>query len=168
MTLSQLGHPALRWEHILNSRPPSSLPDQGSFTTLPNGDVAERGIMYNPKTNLIEEYVEVWRRIPIKSLVTKTVTLLERVEEDGSKAFIGRYGDHALGVGVSVMGKFQAWRAEWDSGRGDWRVNYDFGDAVDAIGLLPRHQVEWKVGQKIVLDSGRSWLVREHKELNGE
>ena len=168
VTLSHLGHPALRWEHILNSRPPSNLPDQGSFTTLPNGDVSERGVMYNPKTNLIEDYVEIWRRIPIKSLFTKTVTLLERADIDNGKAYIGQYGDHALGVGVSVMGRFQAWRAEWDSGRGEWRVVYDFGGAVDALGILPGDQVQWQAGQIVILESGTRWLVREHKILNGE
>jgi hypothetical protein len=92
----------LRWDHIIDTHPPSSVPDQGSFITLPNGDVSETGVMHNLATGKTEPYEEVWRRFPREE---GDYCVLERVGGDrGAKAFVGRVGVRALGLSMDADG----------------------------------------------------------------
>ncbi|ODN80027.1 hypothetical protein L202_03889 [Cryptococcus amylolentus CBS 6039] len=153
-------NPQLRWDHIIDSRPPSSLPDQGTFQTLPSGDVEERGIMFNPKTGLNEDYIETWRRFAQPAAAGYFV--LER-EADGEEGvwFLGRTGDRALGLG-KVGDEFWGWRDELKDGA--WTRLYTFGPSDKLQHLLPALPIEipesWKKGVPVTLgESG--WIVRE-------
>ncbi|ORY27122.1 hypothetical protein BCR39DRAFT_446757, partial [Naematelia encephala] len=105
-------NPILRWDHIIDSRPPTDLPDQGIFETLSNEDVTETGTMYNPKTTLYEPYVETWRRLPQATGVPYLVLRLDKsslVHGRAGVAFLGRVGPHALGIAKTDDGRFYAW-----------------------------------------------------------
>lgn len=150
--------PMLRWDHIIDTHPPSTVPDQGSFTTLPNGDVSETGVMHNLATGKTEPYEEVWRRFPREQ---GGYCVLERLGGDGGpKAFVGRVGSRALGLGMDADGVFTGWREEKDvSG---WRRVYQFTGNNGNAGLpsLPDPiPVEWKEGQEVEL-GGSAWIVR--------
>jgi hypothetical protein len=151
----------LRWDHIIDTHPPSSVPDQGSFITLPNGDVSETGVMHNLATGKTEPYEEVWRRFPREE---GDYCVLERVGgEERAKAFVGRVGTRALGLSMDADGGFHGWREEKD-GSG-WRRVYEFngdtGDTGDAgLPSLPDPiPAEWKEGQEVEL-GGSTWIVR--------
>ncbi|EGU11844.1 Proteophosphoglycan 5 [Rhodotorula toruloides ATCC 204091] len=111
------------WKEVLAPRPgeDDSPPDEGSFKTLPNGDVLERGEMVNPETGKIAAYEEVWRRLPLsQDDGPPRIVILECVgDEADGKAFVGRVGDYKLGM-VDGAGGFGVVRRE--RGDGVWRA----------------------------------------------
>lgn len=74
-------------------------PDEGSFSTLPNGDVLERGEMRRPETGDITPYEERWRRLPLTRDEDAPVpaVMLESTDA-GDKAFLGRVGDFEVAI----------------------------------------------------------------------
>lgn len=112
------------------------LPDQGTFRTLANGDVEERGTMFNPMTVRNESYVEVWRRMALRSPHGKGghpgSLLVERFDAgDGVRAFVGYIGQFALGIARIESGDgsgFIAWREEFDFDEGAWRRVVSVGE----------------------------------------
>ncbi|WVQ82239.1 hypothetical protein IAT38_004367 [Cryptococcus sp. DSM 104549] len=166
-------NPQLRWDHIIDSRPPSSLPDQGVFDTLPSGDVSETGVMFNPKTGENEPYVEIWRRLKQVGEVPFCVLQGELPEGQGKEGeeeavFVGRVGVHALGLG-KVGGKYFAWRDVLEDGA--WKRVYEFGDKASLRELLPalpfENPSDWTVGAQVALEDGSkgSWTVKELGKL---
>ncbi|KAK4333915.1 hypothetical protein RTBOTA2_002634 [Rhodotorula toruloides] len=163
-------HPRARFTPVIDSRRPASSsrsrtspppddspPDEGSFKTLPNGDVLERGEMVNPETGKIAAYEEVWRRLPLsQDDGPPRIVILECVgDEADGKAFVGRVGDYKLGM-VDGAGGFGVVRRE--RGDGVWR-------AVCATGagrLLPTLDgvQEYVEGHTVQL-AGRAWRVLE-------
>ena len=131
------------------------MPDQGTFETLPNGDVSETGVMYNPKTQRYQKYVEVWRRY-----ATQPGTLywiLERIEPDGStdRHFAGRVGSHALRLSQEVGGDYNACRTSDVEGETETIFQTSKGSAAPGIaecGAL-------STGQTVTI-GGEQWLVR--------
>ncbi|WVF71738.1 hypothetical protein IAT40_006546 [Kwoniella sp. CBS 6097] len=161
-------NPKLRWDHIIDSRPPTSMPDQGVFDSLPNEDVTETGTMHNPKTDRYEPYVETWRRLNLGQNVPylvlerqglKSKTGKDDHQEEG--VFIGRVGTYALGL-AKVGGSYYAWR---DSlGAKGWERVYEFSDDKGRLqSLLPTLPAEvpseWSEGDVIKLGEGE-WIVR--------
>lgn len=70
------------WIHWLDSRTDSPESDSGTFETLPNGDVMERGTMRD-KNGVIRPYEEIWRdEIVTKSLVAVLVAQSFTAEEN--------------------------------------------------------------------------------------
>jgi len=162
--------PKLSWKNIINSRPSTEdVPDEGTFSSLPNGDVKEVGRMYNPESGKVEEYEEIWRRFD--NPIGTPYCLLERIENVGDeemeveksggkdKVFIGRLGSKSLAifqVGKDVGG----WREEL-KGNG-WKRVYSFpiqGVKVDVPSLPLNVPGEWKDGAQVEWE-GLNWLVR--------
>ncbi|GAA5981869.1 hypothetical protein JCM10908_004644 [Rhodotorula pacifica] len=93
---------------------PDDPPDEGSFSTLPNGDVLERGEMRRPETGIVTPYEELWRRLPLTcgdGSAPARVLMLESVEPDpNEKTFCGRVGDWEVGIarhGAGVRAQVQ-------------------------------------------------------------
>jgi hypothetical protein len=126
--------------------------------TLLNGDVSEVGVMHNLATGQTEPYEEVWRRFPRE---VGDYCVLERLGGDrGAKAFVGRIGSRALGLGMDADGVFTGWREE--KGGSGWRRVYEFNGNNGNAGLqsLPDPiPAEWKEGQEVEL-GGATWNVR--------
>ncbi|WRT66088.1 uncharacterized protein IL334_003041 [Kwoniella shivajii] len=158
-------NPILKWDHIIDSRPETDLPDQGSFATLPNGDVTEIGTMFNPKTNDYEPYVETWRRLQLPTSAPYLVLQRDESEQvDGPKvqAFLGRVGEHALGLAKTSDGSFLAWRDRVEDGQ--WKRVYQFGSNTEMLKeWLPSLPIdtseEWSKGNTVQLGSGK-WEVK--------
>ncbi|WWD17571.1 hypothetical protein CI109_102012 [Kwoniella shandongensis] len=164
-------NPTLRWTHLIDNRPPSSLPDQGKFRTLPNGDVVEEGIMFNPKTDKNEPYEEVWRRLSqspqapylvLESISVPSGGSHEESNEQG--VFLGRVGENALGIAkLQPQGTFVAWRDRLGDGSSTWKRVYEFGEKQLVEKVLPslpeQTPDDWVVGKEVEL-GGQKWVVR--------
>lgn len=144
--------PSLEFIPLINSVPPpppdiEKLPDQGSFRTLSNEDVEERGTMFNPKTIRNENYIEIWRRMALRSpyagqsahppslLVGRSPSDADRVQ-----AYVGYIGQFALGIACIERsggeGRFIAWREEYDS-KGKWRRVFSIGSDGELARYVP-------------------------------
>ncbi|BGP07774.1 hypothetical protein NBRC10512_007088 [Rhodotorula toruloides] len=140
-----------------NSPPPDTPPDEGSFETLTNGDVLERGEMENPETGKVAQYEEVWRRLPLsQDDGPPRIVIFESVgDEADGKAFVGRVGDYELGMvdGAEGFGVVRRERKE-----GIWQVVCANG----AGRLLPTLDgaQEYAEGDTVQL-AGRAWRVIE-------
>lgn len=131
------------------------MPDQGTFATLPNGDVSETGVMYNPKTQRYQKYVEVWRRY---ATVPETrYCLLERIEPNGSsdKHFAGRVGSFALRLSQEAGGGYNACRTS--NGDGETETIFQTSKGSAAPGIAECRELS--TGQSVTID-GEQWLVR--------
>ncbi|WVR07311.1 hypothetical protein IAU60_004352 [Kwoniella sp. DSM 27419] len=154
-------HPKLRWDHIIDSRPPTDMPDQGTFETLADGDVAEHGTMFNPKTGDYEPYVETWRRLTQASSAPYLV--LQRCqdgpEQDG-QAFLGRVGNDALGLAKLAGGEYLAWRDKLVEGK--WKRVYEFGQEQLVRRWLPSLPVDQSGSQEgsIVTLGNTKWTAK--------
>ncbi|OCF57152.1 hypothetical protein L486_04607 [Kwoniella mangroviensis CBS 10435] len=150
-------NPILKWDHIIDSRPPTDMPDQGKFETLPNGDVIEIGIMHNPKTNLYEDYVETWRRMKLPAAAPYIVLASE---DGGIQAYLGRVGEHALGLAKSEDGEYYARRDKMEDGK--WKRIYQFGKNIDS--LLPDLPISipegWSKDDDVTLEGESKWVVK--------
>ncbi|ORY92580.1 hypothetical protein BCR35DRAFT_348952 [Leucosporidium creatinivorum] len=133
------------------------LPDEGSFTTLPNGDVLETGSMSNPDADgAVQPYEEVWRRFPVE----EDVRVLILASEDG-KAFIGRVGRWEVALKDATNSTpFLAWRR--DQQEDGWAEIYLVG-GEEARWQLPHlpDEVAGGVGDRVEL-GGRSWVIKEN------
>ncbi|BGO91348.1 hypothetical protein NBRC10512v2_003617 [Rhodotorula toruloides] len=146
------------WKEVLAPRPGEDTPpDEGSFETLTNGDVLERGEMENPETGKVAQYEEVWRRLPLsQDDGPPRIVIFESVgDEADGKAFVGRVGDYELGMvdGAEGFGVVRRERKE-----GIWQVVCANG----AGRLLPTLDgaQEYAEGDTVQL-AGRAWRVIE-------
>jgi hypothetical protein len=170
--------PSLEFIPLINSIPPppphiEKLPDQGSFRTLPDGDVEERGKMYNPKTVRNEEYIEVWRRMGLRSTGSGTASLLvQRVSsgvEPGVQAYVGYIEQFALGIAriegpEEDGGRFIAWREEFDFEAGEWRRVFGIGSEEELVRYVPsvsEFMIDGTSGPKDgkIAIRGQDWVV---------
>ena len=147
--------PILKWDHLIDSRPDSGVEDQGSFAALPNGDVTETGRMFNPATNMIEPYVETWRRFTLDPESPYCVLELVPDKVSDMALYLGRVGDHDLSCGQYPSGAYVA--------RRDFKgvPVFHFGGWAN-LGLpsLPKSlPKEWGAGEIVVLGQSR-FIVR--------
>ena len=150
---SHAENPILKWDHLIDSRPPTGVDDQGSFAALENGDVTETGRMFNPNTGDIEDYVETWRRFPASPGAPYCVLELDG-EADGAIGYLGRVGDNALGCGKPSSGDYVAWREE------KGKRMYEFGPEASMLPRLPSElPKDWKEGSRCELGD-RTFVVR--------
>lgn len=128
--------------------------DEGTFESLPNGDVNETGTMYNPKTDKYEPYIETWRRY--KETPGAEYCVLERIGE--GQAFLGRVGDRALGLAKAESEVYSAWRDELQESK--WIRRFQIsGQGIATLPQLPVHlPEEWSEGSQVQL-GGHSWIV---------
>jgi hypothetical protein len=147
------------------------LPDQGTFRTLPNGDVEERGKMFDPSAGENQDYIEVWRRLALDprndGIAGPPCLLLEcppGEREPNIHAFVGHIGPHALGIariaspGKASGARFLAWRETYDPDRGGWRRVCTVGDEEEVAKYLP--SVSVFVGERgKPVSAGREWVV---------
>jgi len=116
-----------RWIHHIDSNSAHATPDEASFTTLPNGDELEEGIMPCPSKNgELRSYEEIWRKIPPSS-GTKWAWI---VRSEDKKLFIGRIGNILIGL-VDREEGFGAWAqhpGEDESEAGVSFVKYKYGN----------------------------------------
>lgn len=146
--------PILRWEHLIDSRPDTGVEDQGSFDTLPNGDVTETGRMSNPATGQIEPYVETWRRFTMEPCAPHCV--LERVRDklDDNILYLGRVGDHDLTCGQTPSGGYVARR-----GYKGVQIFGFGGDGTSELPEIPRPIPQhWRAGEVVELGHMRFML----------
>ncbi|WWC70497.1 uncharacterized protein I206_104448 [Kwoniella pini CBS 10737] len=147
--------PKLRWDHIIDNRPETEMPDQGVFDTLSNGDVTETGTMFNPKTNLYEPYVETWRR---KQLPSRTPYFVVASQQKDVQSYIGRVGDYALGLAKDARGDYYAWRDQLEQGH--WKRIYEFGQVNKYLPQLPSEvSQDWAKGGSTIL-GGVTWDIK--------
>lgn len=138
LPLRSLDNPKASFEAVIDSRRFTSAPtddpsppDEGSFETLPNGDVLETGSMANPDAGgAIQEYEEVWRRFPIDQEQIE-VAIFAREDE---KAFVGRVGKWEVGMSEALEGEdgFAAWRFE-EEPTSDWTEVARVGSAKRVV-----------------------------------
>jgi hypothetical protein len=143
-----------RWIKLIDSLGPSD-PDEGSFTTLPNGDDLETGSMPHPDTGKVTEYEEVWRNLKPREGVA-WAWILQSVD---GKTFLGRIGGGYMALRQGEGKAFGARREEWDVDKG-WSVKYEIG----VVGGMPSLAA---VGED-VFDGERGWIVGDNVEVLGE
>ncbi|GAA5885549.1 hypothetical protein JCM6882_007463 [Rhodosporidiobolus microsporus] len=165
-------HPRARFTAVIDSRSPAfssssskpppaedSPPDEGSFETLPNGDVLERGEMLNSATGQVQPYEEVWRRLPLVNRSEEgervRVLILEAADQAG-KAFIGQVGDRELGMSDGAAGFGIVWR---EKRAGGWEV-IRRNKAGEALPSLEGVSQSLRQGDTVDL-GGRTWRVVE-------
>lgn len=128
-----------KWRRLVDSRTSDGGVDEGVVFPHPSdpAKTMETGSMYNPITDRVEPYEEVWLdTVPPQGT---QVALLEKVDETG---FIARIGELKLGVGSQY-----AWRAE--GGEVIYEVGSTEGMEIDL-------DEEVKEGSKV-----GQWVVRE-------
>ncbi|KAI5452583.1 hypothetical protein NCC49_000744 [Naganishia albida] len=171
--------PALEFRPVISSVPApppgiEPLPDQGTFGTLPNGDVEERGKMFNPSERENQDYIEVWRRLALDGTWNEggdpPCLLLECPPGDAEPevhAFVGRIGPYALGIARIASPndpsatRFIAWREMYDAEESVWRRVCSVGLEEEATQYLPSMGVFTcgsHVGLKQVVGE-REWAV---------
>lgn len=135
-------------------------PDEGSFTTLPNGDVLEHGEMRRPETRIKTPYEELWRRLPLTADGGQPlILLLESVGDDGEKAFLGRVGEHQVGISRPSHGQpCQVVVRRLSSDR--WKTVVDIAGGAAALPCLSTMPARPGDDRPLQLD-GRSWRVIE-------
>lgn len=138
-----------------STEPP--LPDEGSFTNLPSGDVLETGSMANSDAGgVVQPYEEVWRRYPVEEDVRVLI-----VASEDDKAFIGRVGGWEVALkDATDSTDFLAWRR--DKEEAGWAEIYVVGGdkARRELPCLPE-EVSGEVGDRVEL-GGRSWVIKEN------
>ena len=153
-----------RWTKLIDSLGPSD-PDEGTFTSLPNGDYLEVGSMPHPDTDEMTEYEEVFRQLTPRPGVKRAWIL----QSDDEKTFLGRIGGNFMALCEGKEG-FCARSEEWDEGERQWRVKYAIGGLEGVASFADTHGVEfegeggWKEGQKVVV-SGKQYVVRSLEAL---
>lgn len=153
-----------RWIKIIDSLGPSD-PDEGSFTTFPNGDDLETGSMPHPETGVVTKYEEVWRNLKPREGV-KHAWILQSVDE---KCFLGRIGGGYVALREAEGKLFGARREEWDVSEG-WSVKYKIGDVEGVPSLAARGkeafdgEERWKIGDNVEV-LGEQYVVMAWEDL---
>ncbi|KAJ9092662.1 hypothetical protein QFC21_006726 [Naganishia friedmannii] len=128
------------------------LPDQGTFKTMPNGDVEEYGTMFNWATGRNQEYIEVWRRLSLRSPLaagehaTDTTFLLLKRKQSSTwprvQSFVGHIGQYGLGISriqdtSESDPRFLGWREVFDFEQAGWERVYTVGSREEVDLYLP-------------------------------
>lgn len=168
-----------------------SPPDEGEFTTLPNGDSLETGSMPNPShNNKMTPYEEVWRVLSPRP-GGGVAYILESRDDDSKgngeaerKTFIGRIGGQVLiltekkttdeGVKRSVYGaRSEEWIIKNGVGVG-WGTKYEVGGG--ALENVPSYakggilvdgiagEESWKKGDEVTI-LGVKYVVRGYEKF---
>lgn len=137
-------------------------PDEGSFSTLPNGDVLEQGEMRRPETGEITPYRELWRRLPLISRgdgesAPVRVVLLESTAGT-EKTLLGRVGDFEVGI-AQRSARVDA-RIRRYSG-GSWVTTSETCGSDQAAPFPSLDAVDLAAQNEFELD-GRLWKVIEN------
>ena len=156
---------------MIDSLGPSD-PDEGIFTTLPNGDDLETGSMPCPeKGGAVTDYEEVWRKL-LPSIGAKSAWILQSVD---GKTFLGKVGAGYMALHEGEGKGFGARREEWDVDHG-WSKKYEIGE----VGCVPspadasaarrkdgfEEEESWRAGD-IVDIQGKEYVVRAWEDLSG-
>ncbi|GAA5860019.1 hypothetical protein JCM1840_001843 [Sporobolomyces johnsonii] len=164
-------HNRARFTPIIDSRRPlassstaplsEDQPDEGTFTPLPNGDVLETGSMLNPDTGLVQDYEEIWRRLPLQAgRETGEVGVIILELESRStrvRAFLGRVGDYEIGMEDAERGFGVVQRVRRE---GEWQT-VCCNEAGSGLPAVPLKVPAWEQGSTVEL-GGRMWQVLEH------
>lgn len=140
------------WRHSVDSRHPDTtdVVDSGTFETLPNGDVLEKGTMVDFEDRLLKDYEEVWRDDDITKGTECVV--LKCMNDSGSQEIgaVVRIGDWCQGIlrqGEDVTVE------RWRKARSVFRTGKGRLPCESAYELQ-------RVGSTMVLDE-REWVVNE-------
>jgi len=128
-----------KWHRLVDSRTSDGGTDEGVVFPHPSDPTKtmERGSMYNPVTDRVEPYEEVWL-----DTVPPPATPIAFLEKEDGSSFIAIVGELRLGVG-----RRHAWRAE--SGRAIYEIEKGEGMHIDL-------DDDVKEGSTV-----GSWIVRE-------
>ncbi|CAK7230865.1 hypothetical protein SEUCBS140593_007731 [Sporothrix eucalyptigena] len=145
-----------RWHHIIDSRNVFA-PDEGSFTTLPNGDSLEVGSMPCPeKHGAVTPYEEVWRTLSSGS--EKGWILRRDDDEARTITFLGRIGSEFFAMTQTRHGgPLTVQREALEAGDDEktrWVFKFRSGEAslpsLAAEGLLEfSGESSWKEGGEV-------------------
>lgn len=148
---------------------------------MPNGDVEEYGTMFNPDTGRNQEYIEVWRRLSLRSPLSvaghstgdAASLLLERTPSlpwPKAQSFLGHIGQHGLGISriqdtADSDPRFLAWREVFDFERPAWERIYTVGSREEvnlylpSLNDVPKPDVLPGKGETISLQN-EDWIVK--------
>lgn len=135
--------------------------------------------MYNPSAAENQDYIEVWRRLPLH--ITRDdddagdppCLLLECRPCTASPdvhAFVGRMGPYAAGIariaspGYPAGTRFVAWRETFDLSQRAWRRVHTVGNAEEVNKYIPSVSVFANGGKQVV--GGREWVVLYSSDTN--
>jgi hypothetical protein len=155
-----------RWIHIIDSTGQSS-PDEGSFTTLPNGDDLEIGSMPCPgRGGAVTDYEEIWRTLPPRSGVPWGWIM----QSSDGKTFISKIGGGFIAMRQGIKA-FGVRCEEWDEEVKEWRSKYAVGNvdglvSMNGTGLELGGEEDLKEGGLLDI-LGEKFVVRA-SELMGE
>jgi Protein HRI1 len=154
-----------RWIKAIDSLH-STEPDEGTFTTLPNGDDLETGSMpCAEKGDAVTDYEEIWRKLSPRP-GPNYGWILQSVE---GTTFLGRIGGGYLALSEKKGRKFGARSEEWSAADG-WRVKYAIGDLegvpsfASAGTELLDGESSWKTGETVLV-FGTEYIVRGFEDL---
>ncbi|KAG9244125.1 hypothetical protein BJ878DRAFT_480463 [Calycina marina] len=158
-----------RWIHVIDSNGAPAVPDQGSFSKLPNGDDLEVGAMpCAEKNGEVTSYEEIWRVVKPSISPGQPLAWILQSSEDG-KVFIGRIGGTYMAMVQTERG-FGARREEWESESKKWKGKYAMGEVEGCASLVGGDGSEldgeegWSVGCKVEL-KGTEYVVRAWEKL---
>lgn len=155
--------PKARFTPILTTRSELQNADEGTFSTLDNGDILETGEMLDPNTGRVRRYSEIWRDLPINK---GSVFILEGIGTSDAptiqRAWLAKMGNYQAAVAKISEDKFLAWTAEKVAGRPGWDVTKFAGPVDAATIVLPIEDPSplWGVGT-LFEANGITWLVKE-------
>lgn len=161
--------PKARFTPILTSRPPfpgqTETGDEGTFSSLPNGDTLEVGTMYDPEDGKLKAYKEIWRDLPTSG----TAFILEAIDDGATeeesprveKAWVAQMGGYQLMV-AKLGDTTYAARVAFKDGDQSWRTLHTVGKIEKTNLVHPVNPPDslWKAGETIE-SAGRRWLVKE-------
>jgi hypothetical protein len=158
-----------RWLHTIDSNG-FTAPDEGSFTDMPNGDSLEVGSMPCPERGgAVTDYEEVWRVMdPVPG--PKRAWILESVDGNERKTFLGRIGGGYMALSDRKGTKFAARSEEWDETKKSWNTKYSIGDGEEVPSLAGiaqegfEDEESWTEGGKVVV-AGTEYMVRAFEGL---
>jgi len=138
--------------------------DEGTFSELPNGDLLETGVMYDPHDGKFKSYQEVWHDLPAsgRGLVLESVEKPSSAAEGpGRKVWVAMIGKYQVMVAKLSSGAYTAWTAlEQEQG---WQIVTHAGGEGEVDLILPVIPPDhrWEPGDTFEV-SGNEWTVKEH------
>ncbi|KUJ21275.1 uncharacterized protein LY89DRAFT_705116 [Mollisia scopiformis] len=170
----------VRWIKTLDSLGLTEEPDEGDFTTLPNGDSLETGAMPCPEKGMaVTQYEEVWQVLAPQSGPDGekgSAWILESIDAaDTMKTFLGRIGGSYMAMRGKTgeawkEGEFGARSEEWDASDRKWKNKHVIGyiaglpsPAELGTGLFAGEDT-WKEGDKVAV-LGQEYIVRAFEAL---
>lgn len=113
---SYAGEFLCKWHRLVDSRTTDGGTDEGVVFPHPSdpAKTAESGRMFNPVTNRVEPYEEVWL-----NTVPPPGTLIAFLEKEDGSGFVAIIGELRLGVGRQYAWRVEDGKAIYEIGRGD-------------------------------------------------